>query len=278
VFSLFQRYREPLLLAALLLYPLLSFLSSGHRGREPNALDRVLLAIAAPIQNGLTSVFSVSGSGVEGYVALRGAHEEALACRVGLAQAQAEVNVLKEFRAENERLRQLLGYAEASVGPEVAARVVGLNPSPQFLSLRIDRGLEHGVRVGMPVVTALGVVGQIVRAVDISGDVMLMTDPASRIGAVVQRSRVRASIIGGGEGRPVSVEYVRREDDVVPGDVLVTAGTDNVFPAGLVLGIVDGVTRPGSSMFLQATLIPAVDLRRVEEALVVPLTVAEGSR
>lgn len=276
MWALLQRFREPLIVAALLIWPLISFLSSGHRGREPNWLDRALLAVAAPIQGSLTWLVQTSSSGVSGYVALRGAHEEAQVCRVALAESQAELNALREARAENERLKAALGYVEASVDQEIVARVVGLNPSPQFQSVRINRGEADGVRVGMPVTTPNGVLGQVVRAVGRSADVMLLTDPASRIGAAVQRTRVRATVTGTGNARHLDVDYVRLEEDLVEGDLLVTSGTDGIFPSGLLLGRVEGVTRPQVGMFLSARLVPAVDLSRVEEVLVIPLTLALG--
>jgi rod shape-determining protein MreC len=272
MFKLLQRYREPLIVGALLVVPLLTYLTRGHRGREPNVIDRGVLAISAPVQAALTwAVDHVTGS-LTGYVALRGAHEEAQECRVGLSQAHAELNALNEAKAENARLKALLGYREGTAEEEVVSRIIGVNPSAQFLSVRINRGEDDGVRVGMPVVTPDGVVGQVVRSVGSSADVMLVTDSSSRIGSVVQRSRVRGAVSGTGDGKELSFNLVRREDDVREGDVLVTAGTDGIFPRGLLIGTLKAVTRPSVGMFLNGRVEPAVDLGRVEEVLVIPVT------
>lgn len=271
MFSFLQRYREVIIVAVLLLAPLASYLSSGHRGREPNFIDRAVLRVATPLQFGLSWLLGGADDAVEGYLALRGAHEEARECRAQLAEARAEVNALREAGAENLRLKAMLGYVEESVDQEIVARVIGLNPSPQFQSLRINRGEDDGVRAGMPVVTPDGVVGQVVRAVGTSADVLLLTDPASRIGGVVQRTRVRATVMGAGDGHRLSLDFVRREDDVRDGDVVVTAGTDGIFPRGLRVGTVSAMQRPPVGMFLKARVEPAVDLARVEEVLVVPV-------
>ncbi len=250
--------------------PLTSFLSRGGRGREPNFVDRAVLALSSPLQSALTGLFGGVSSTVEGYVALRGAHEAANQCHTALAQAQAELNTLTEARAENQRLKEVLTFVEASSGPSIIARVIGLNASPQFQSFRIDRGESHGVRVGMPVVTPKGVVGQVVRAVAGSADVMVMLDPQSRIGALVQRTRVRGTVVGAGDGQKMLLDFVRREDDITDGDVVVTAGTDGIYPRGLVVGTVKGVSRPTVGLFLVGQVEPAVDLGRVEEVLVLP--------
>ncbi|MCA2981511.1 MAG: rod shape-determining protein MreC [Myxococcaceae bacterium] len=270
--SFLSRHREPLLVGALIIVPLINFLARGGRGREPNVLDRAVLSVSAPLQSGLTWVVDGVGASVSAYVALRGAREAAGQCRVQLAEAQRELNALTEARAENERLKAALGYVEQSGGLVVPARIIGLNATPQFQSFRIDRGEDDGVRVGMPVVTAQGVVGQVVRAVGGAADVMVMTDPQSRIGALVQRTRVRGTVVGAGDGQRMQLDFVRREDDIREGDVVVTAGTDGLFPRGLVLGTVQQVTRPTVGLFLLGALEPAVDFGTVEEVLVLPLT------
>ncbi|MBL9039726.1 MAG: rod shape-determining protein MreC, partial [Archangium sp.] len=200
-----------MIVAALLIAPLSSYLSNGHRGRDPNFIDRALLGLSWPVQASLTGVVQQSVALVQGYIALRGAHDEALACEARLAEAHAERNALREAAAENVRLKQALGYVEGSVDSEIMARIIGLNPSAQFLSVRIDRGENDGVRVGMPVVTPEGVLGQVVRATGGSADVMLLTDQASRVGAVIQRTRRRATVTGSGDGRELTLDFVRRE-------------------------------------------------------------------
>lgn len=275
--KLLQRYRELLTVSVLLLWPLVGYLTKGHRGREPNFIDRTVLWVTTPAQSALTWAVSGLAGGVDGYVALRGAHEEANECRVSLSQSQAEANALREMQAENLRLKAMLSYSEETVDQEIVARVIGLNPSAQFLSIRINRGEDDGVRVGMPVVTPDGAVGQVVRSVGTSADVMLLSDPASRLGGVLQRSRVRVTAVGTGDMRKLSLDLVRREDDARDGDIVVSAGSDGIFPRGVKLGTLRAPERPAVGMFLHATLEPAVDFSRVEEVLVIPVTMGISS-
>lgn len=286
MFRFLNRHREPLVVGALLLLPLLVFLRVGHRGRDPNPIDRLVLALSSPLQGALTWLLDGARDGVSGYVALRGAHEEAAICRVQLAETSAEVNSLREAAAENERLRRVLGYVETTGEQEILARVVGLNPAVQFQSLRINRGEDDGVRVGMPVVAPVrlkdgtpagAVVGQVVRAVGGSADVMLVTDPASRVSVVSQRSRVRGTAVGSGDGRLLALDYALRDDDVLDGDFLVASGTDGIFPRGLLVGQVHDVKKPTVGMFLTARIDPATDLRRLEEVLVIPSAVGPAA-
>jgi rod shape-determining protein MreC len=271
VLSLLKRYREPLVVIALLLYPGVSYLTSGHRGREPNFVDRTVLAIASPLQRAMTWVCDGVGSGFSGYIGLRGVHAENEALKKENAQLRSDVNSMREAVAENVRLKKLFEYAQGTVETDIAARVIGINPVRDSLSVRLSRGKDDGVRVRMPVVTADGVVGQVQQAVDGWSDAVLITDPSSKIAALVQRSRVRATVVGAGGSKPLALKNALRIDDVQDGDIVVTAGTDGIFPKGLVLGTVQGVEKQSSGMFLKAELVPAVDLTKLEEVLVLPV-------
>src|SRR5262249_56748825 len=111
------------------------------------------------------------------YAALRGVRDENSTLIAENQQLRAEVNRLQEERAENERLKRMLGYTQSTATSQVPARVVGVNPVAAPLSLRIDRGESDGVRRGMPIVTPDGVVGHVHRVSGGYSDVVLITDP-----------------------------------------------------------------------------------------------------
>src|SRR6266545_793423 len=145
---------------------------------------------------------------------------------------------LARVRAENDRLRQLLAFAQ--LYPErhvVGARVVGVRLDPKGLQLvTLDRGAADGIDRMMPVVIAHGVVGRIHSVNDSTADVLLLSDRNSSIAVRVERSRARANVRGTGSPDVARLEYALRSDDMVEGDVLVTSGTDGVFPRGLPVG------------------------------------------
>jgi rod shape-determining protein MreC len=268
VLALLKRHREPLLVLVLLAYPLISLLGSGRRVREPSVVDRVLLGVTAPIQRGLvTGIDGVSGAW-DRYLSLRQVERENRNLREENERLRASVSGMQEARSENERLRRLLNYSETGVGTRVAARVVGINPDANRLTVRIDRGESDGVRRNMPVVTPDGVVGQVLRVTSGAADVLLLADPNSRLGVRVQRTRARAGAAGTGDERLLRLDYLLRAEDLEEGDPVVTSGTDGVFPPGLMVGRVSQIQRQGSGMFLGAMLLPSVDLSRLEEVLV----------
>ncbi|MHB8875232.1 MAG: rod shape-determining protein MreC [Myxococcaceae bacterium] len=273
MFGLLKRQRELIVVGALLLYPFGTYLARGHKGRDPNFVDRVVLWVTSPLSRALIWACDGVGEGVSGYVALRGVRQQNAGLSTENSQLRAEVNSLREQAAENERLRRAVGYVEASAQQEIAARIIGVNPVSTFLSLRLDRGEDDGVHAGMPVVTADGILGRVKRATGGYSDVQLVTDQTSKVAVLVQRSRVRATASGAGGGHPLSLDNVLRTDDVEEGDLIITSGTDGVFPKGLVVGRVTAVERKSSGMLLSAGILAAVDVSRLEEVLVVPALV-----
>ena len=274
--ALLKRHRELIVVGGLLLYPFATFLTRGHRGREPNAVDRAVLWVTSPLARALIWACDGVGDGVSGYIALRGVRQKNSELALENSQLRAEVNSLREAAAENVRLRREVGYVEGSPEKEIAARIIGVNPVSTFLSLRINRGEDDGVRAGMPVVTADGLIGRVKRATGAYADVELVTDQTSKVAALVQRSRVRATATGAGGARPLALDNVLRTDDVEEGDLVITSGTDGVFPKGLVVGRVTAVQRKATGTLLSAGIIPAVDVSRLEEVLVVPALMPPG--
>jgi len=265
----FKHNKQTLMVVFLLLGPLLAFLTTGHKGRAPNWVDKFLLTATVPVQKGLEWVGAGVFRTVEEHWALKQAREEKNQCVLELDEMKTKSYLLHEMQLENQRLRELLAYTRTTPSTEIVGRVIGINPSPHFLSFRMDRGEKEGVRVGMPVVTPAGIVGRVVRTVTHASDVMLASDPRSHVAAVVQRSRVRATVVGAGGGKLLSVMNVLRADDVVDGDIVVTSGTDGIFPAGLMVGTIQNVQR-GTGMFLNADVELAADLKRLEEVLIFP--------
>jgi rod shape-determining protein MreC len=98
--------------------------------------------------------------------------------------------------------------------------------------------------------------------------VLVVTDLNSSIGVRVERTRARANVRGTGKPDLCRLDYALRSEDIIEGDPLVTSGTDGVFPRGLAVGRVTRLERKQHGLFQDAKVVPAVDVTRVEEVLV----------
>lgn len=269
--ALIRRYRELILVVALLLVPLGVYVAYAKAPGERSRVDRVVLAISSPVERLLS--WSITGvlRGWYGYVALRGARERALELDARVTGLRLENERLRQQQLENDRLRRLLSLAEAT--PErrwTSARVIGVGMGPAgFQTVTLDRGSEDGLGRMMAVLVADGVVGRIRSVTGHTADVLLAIDRNSSIAVRVERTRARANVRGVGKPAAARLDYALRSEDMIEGDRLVTSGTDGVFPRGLLVGTVTRLVRQSHGLFQTADVIPAVDPTRIEEVLVV---------
>lgn len=213
--------------------------------------------------------FRRSISGVwTGYINLIGVEAENNRIRERLATLEAENSALLEFRHENQRLRGVLGILDSTELKGVVASVIAFDPSNWERTAVIDRGTLSGLQPGMAVIHNNGVVGQVISSGPSTSRVLLLTDHASGIDALVQGSRTRGVVEGFGE-RQCKLRYVLADEDLKVGDRLITSGMDGVFPKGLLIGIVSDFKRTRSGLFQLVEVRPSVDLARLENVLVV---------
>lgn len=266
--ALIKRYRELFAIGILLLLPFFTYLAHAKHGRDLNAVDRVVVSATAPIERGLSRVIVGALETWRGYVDLRDAHRENLELKAQNQKLQQTVQQLVETQAENDRLRKMIAFAETAPTPVMTAPIIGTAPVTNLLTIKIGKGTRDGVSKGMAVASSEGIIGRVLSSGSRSADVLLLADPNFAVPVRVQRSRARAKVAGlGGDRRPALVQAART-DDIEDGDLLVTAGTDDVFPKGLPVGRVTNVVRGRTGMFLSAEVSPAADVSKVEEVFV----------
>jgi rod shape-determining protein MreC len=270
VLGLIKRYRELILVAVLLVVPLGIFFAHAKKPAERTRFDRAVVWIATPVERAVAWGASGVLRAWNGYVSLRGSHERALVLSARVQALELEQQRLQEVQLEAERLRKLLGFAELEGARRyVGARVVGIRLGTVGRQvLTIDRGSDDGIAPMMPVVVADGVVGRIHAVAGRTADVLVLTDLNSSIAVRVDRTRARANVRGLGKPDLCRLDYALRTEDVIEGDPLVTSGTDGVFPRGLPVGKITQLDRRHPGLFQDARVVPAVDVTRLEEVLV----------
>ena len=269
--SLLRRYRELILVAVLLTFPLAVFFANAKKPGQVSRLDRAILSLTAPVEKAVGAVVVGTLEAWHGYLALRGSHRRAAALLKEKEGLTLHVQELQHEAGENDRLRRLLGLAEAAPARSyTGARVIGVRAEPSGLQLvTIDKGSDDGLSRGMPVITADGVLGRIHSTGGGSAEVLLAIDRNSSVAVRVERTRARANVRGLGHPGLARLDHAVRSEDVIEGDLLVTSGTDAVFPAGLPVGRITRLQRAAHGLFLEGSVILSVDPTRVEEVLVI---------
>ena len=188
---------------------------------------------------------------------------------------RTEVDTLKnrlagmnEVVQENSRLAQMLAFKRRLIYPSLAAGVVGRDPSNWNAAVIIDKGSVDGVGVGMPVVSASGVVGKVAEVGRERSKVILLTDPAFSVAALVDRSR-EVGLVSGSLRGICRMRYLSANADIQVGDQVVSSKVSSSFPEGLIIGEVVEVRTNNDGSPADCLIKPAVSLSQVEEVLVI---------
>jgi len=267
-FFLFRRYTLLVFIIIILLSALILVSLRAKQRRGVDLLDALLIEFCSPFQKASTFVIKTVYGAFREYLFLVHLQKENTTLKQRIAELQKENHQMKEMALANERLQKLLQFREKIPSSLIAAEVIGQDPSSLFKSVTLNKGEKDGVRKGMAVISAEGVIGQILKTAPGYATVLLITDYNSAIDSIVRRTRAKAIVEGKGENRCL-LKYLLRADDVVVGDIVVTSGLGGNFPKGLMVGEIRKVDKRGHGIFQHAELVPSVDLTKLEEVLVI---------
>ncbi len=187
--------------------------------------------------------------------------------RESLLLADARLNRLRTLAEQNKRYRQLLAV-QNSLGLKVQlARLIRVDLGPYRHRVMINAGSRQGVHVGMTVMDAHGVMGQVVELTRNTAQVMLITDPEHAIPAVDERTNLRVIARGTGSPDRLFISAIPLSADVRAGDRLLTSGLGGRFPAGFPVATVTRVEVDADGMFAVADAQPSAHLGRSSEVL-----------
>jgi len=179
-----------------------------------------------------------------------------------------EVINLKEISRENKRLKKLLLFKYKASFLTVATRVIARDSSNWTSSIIIDKGNNDKIKIGMPVITELGLVGKVSEVGTSTSKITLINDPNLNIPSLIQRSR-EEGIISGTILGACRMRYLSLDSDVEVGDKIITSGLGDVFPKGILIGEVSEIRDDSSGLMKLSLVRPAVDLSKLEEVLVI---------
>jgi rod shape-determining protein MreC len=183
------------------------------------------------------------------------------------ARLLVSMNTAKEVVRENAELRTLL-QLQSRPGQQVV-HAAQLYQGHDWFAQRItlDQGGRAGLRHGLPVVDASGLVGQLSRVYPGSSEVMLVSSPGQLTPVMVERTGQRGLAAGSGRDQ-MELRYMPAQTDIRAGDRLLTSGIDRVYPAGIPVARVSRVSRSQSSPYLRVECLPLAGLDRSRAVLV----------
>ena len=202
-------------------------------------------------------------------------------------QLYRELTAERGATQENARLRGLLqldGNGVAAFKP-ISARVIGSSPTLWYATVVIDKGSSAGIRKDMPVIAADqdngGLIGKVTNVTGDAAQVTLITDHTISVPSRVvadphnnkpprNTAQSPTGVLQTEVGKPndLVLQYTTRNDDIRPGDSIVSSGIcsarlQGVYPPDLPIGKVTGVEDAGTDD-QKVNVRPLVNVRRIQ--------------
>ena len=240
---------------------------------SPTPITNLLSVIVTPLQKGFSSI----GDGISGFFEYFKSVDELKAENEKLSLELAKYRQLEsEYYSavrENEELRALSELKQKYSGfdLEICSVVSGVDKS--FMSgFTIDCGSKDGIVEGDPVITDLGIIGQVSSVSLGSSKVTTLLNVESKLAAV--NSRTREILVAEGSFELASdglikLPYLKNDADVLPGDIIETSSVGEKYPSGLIIGTVLRIEREKHGISSYAVVEPAVELSSLHTVYVV---------
>jgi rod shape-determining protein MreC len=188
------------------------------------------LDVTGPIAGALHEVTATAGglvTGADDYWDAARQNGKLKRERKAMLQRMIEAKAIVQ---ENRELKATLQLRERARDTVATGRIVGSSfNSPRRFAI-LSAGAGDGVREGMPVRSADGLVGRIVDVGQLSSRVLLVSDRTSIVPAQLLRNGLAVIAQGHGDGtvdvRPLEVG----RNPFKPGDIVMTSGTGGLYP------------------------------------------------
>jgi rod shape-determining protein MreC len=264
-----ERSRPTLLLLVVLAVLLLVMSISKQTryiGETRTMFERTVMTVFSPVPKAVNWVGQSASDMYHGYLDMRRSINENIELHRKVVDLTRENLILRQSQGDLARMRSMVNYTEEVPVATSMAQIIMLDTSARFKSVIINRGSDAGIEVNDPIVNANGLVGRVVLTTKDMAKVQLITDNNSAVGCLLERTR-RQGVLHGDGDHGGQLEGIPALADAQPGDVVVTAGIDGIYPKGIPVGTVSKVEE-GKGLTKPIWVRPAVDFGSIEEVIV----------
>jgi len=282
--SFFTRYRNLVVLAAVLVVQIMGLaiqvrrFGSGHNSldvRDGSGVRLIRLwaeAVVSPFERGIHG----TGEGTvwlwNNYADLRNVRQQNQQLQQTIDRLRLEQAALLEDAKQGQRLQAVLNFQQKYIYSTLAAQVIGSSGSELSHVFYIDKGEDYHLKPDMAVITGDGIVGKVRDVFPHTAQVLAINDQTSGAGVILETTRIRGILRGDPSGH-LMVVGILSDERIQPGEQVLTAGGDLIYPRGLPVGTVEKVVRdPLHDGFIDVMVKPAAHLDRLDEVMVITST------
>jgi len=182
---------------------------------------------------------------------------------------RAVLQQMAALQAENARLRGLMDSPARLANRVQVAEILAVDLDPYRHRVALNRGEQAGVYTGQALLDADGIVGQIIRVNPLGAEAILISDPSHATPVELNRNGLRTVALGVGDVTRMELPFLPNSADIRIGDLLVSSGLGDAFPAGYPVARVTRVERRPGEPFARVEAAPTAALNRTRQVLLV---------
>ena len=183
---------------------------------------------------------------------------------------QEEIIRLKKWQTlaiqnsrENKVLKRLLQATDNNLKLVKTASLTNRNDGLFAKLININAGYEHNIKENMTAINERGLVGKIIHTEEIYSRVLLLTDPNMSVSVKTISDEIFSLISGAGDKKYLISSFIKDNKMPKVGDIVVTSGTAQIFPADILVGKISKVEKD------RFYVLPFVDFNNIDYVQVV---------
>ncbi|MBI2522135.1 MAG: rod shape-determining protein MreC [Bdellovibrio sp.] len=261
-----QRYKA-IINSIVLIAALVGVSQQSDTVSQQSVFEEFLADTLAPLQKVVNSTHRAVVTIIEDYMLNINARRENRQLTEQIGELHQKLFAMTELELENKRLKALLAFGEEMKIGRVLAQIVAWDANSDFKVMRVNKGLNDGVKLQATVVTAGGLVGYVYRLSQHYADILTILDSNNRVDGILQRTRSHGIVEGVSKDKCV-MKYVARTEPVILNDIILTSGLGNIFPKGIKVGVVSRIERESYGITQAIEVTPAVNFGQLEEVII----------
>lgn len=233
--------------------------------------ENIANKIVMPVQNGLTYLKNKIKGNSSFFTNVNDLKKENEQLSNKNKELEEKTRELENIKAENESLKQYLNLKEKySDYSAIPADVINRDISNYSRNIIINIGSKDGIKEGMTVIAAEGLVGHVVSVTNTTAKVQTIIDTASSTSSLISTSR--ESIVCKGmlnNDKQLKAMYIPMDATVSQGDTIETSGIGGIYQKGIYIGTVEKVENTTDLTNRYALVSVAVNFKKLETVLVI---------
>lgn len=245
---------------------------TGLNRKELSGAEKIYKGTLAPLQSGVMTVSQGITSYLRTLLDLNQLKSKNESLQKEIDRLQGQLVEMENLRYDNQRFKDLLKFKDSNLDKFrlEGATIIARSSDNWFSTITIDKGEKDGIRKNMAVISPKGLVGHVTAVTGSSSEVLLIVDPRSAVGSILQNSRAPGVSEGvASVGDRVRMIYIPEDAPVKKGEMVISSGLGGIFPKGLPIGRVIKVEKEAGGLTKRATVETFVKFNYLEEVFVV---------